>query len=139
MIELTVLPATTPAISRAELLSLLERNVDDALARARTDLSSDPLAPVFDATWLNATGYSYVQRGQRAQGLAALRLATEAHPASANAFDSLSEVLEATGQRAEALATAEKALALLPSDRTVPADQRAALEAGLTARIRRLR
>jgi hypothetical protein len=68
-----------------------------------------------------------------------LTLLTEAHPRSANAFDSLSEALEAAGQRGVVLKAAERALSLLPDDTTVPAAERVALEAGLKARIQRNR
>lgn len=139
LVELTHLPAVTPALSRAELQAQVEGDLASALVRARADLTRDPLAPVFDPAWLNATGYAYLQRGQHDRAVALLTLLTEAQPRSANAFDSLSEALEAAGRRPEALAAAERALALLPADPTVPAAQRAALEAGLTTRVARLK
>jgi len=139
LIELTHLPAIVPALSRAELQELVDRDVTQALARARQDLARDPLAPVFDATWLNATGYAQIQRGQRDRAMALFTLMTEAHPRSANAFDSLSEALEGAGRKAEALAAAERALALLPGDASVPPAQRPALEAGLRGRVARVK
>ena len=139
LVELTHLPAIAPALSRAELQALVTSDLTRALARAREDLARDPLAPVFDAAWLNAAGYAEIQRGQRDRAIAIFTLMTEAHPHSANAFDSLSEALEAAGHRPEALAAAERALALLPRDRSVPEPQRPALEAGLKARVARVR
>lgn len=139
LVDLTTLPAITPALSRAELQAHLEGDVASALVRARADLARDPKAPVFAEAWLNSTGYTYLQRGQHDRAIALLQLASEAYPRSANTFDSLSEILEAAGRRADALAAATRALELLPADTTVPAAQRAALEAGLTARVGRLR
>jgi tetratricopeptide (TPR) repeat protein len=139
LVELTHLPAITPALSRAELQAHVDGDVASAMVRARADLKRDPQSPVFDAAWLNATGYAYLQRKQHDRAIALLTLASEAQPRSANALDSLSEALEAAGQRAEALAAAERALTLLPADSSVPAAQRGALEAGLKARIARLR
>jgi tetratricopeptide (TPR) repeat protein len=139
LVELTHLPAIAPALSRSQLQALVDTDIDKAMTRARDDLARDPKAAVFDAAWLNATGYAYLQRNLRDRAIALLTLMTEAHPRSANAFDSLSEALEGAGRRAEALAAAERALTLLPGDRTVPAEQRAGLEAGLRARIARVR
>lgn len=139
MIELVHRPAIVPALSRTELQSGMAGDPAAAAARARADLARDPKAPVFDETWLNQIGYGFLQRGQHAAAVAMLTLASEAYPASANTFDSLSEVLEAAGRRAEALAAAERALGLLPGDTAVPAEQRTALEAGLRARVQRLK
>jgi tetratricopeptide (TPR) repeat protein len=94
---------------------------------------------VFDETWLNQTGYGFLQRGQHEPAIALLTLASEAHPRSANTFDSLSEILEAAGRKPEAIAAAERGLALLPDDKAVAAAQRPALEAGLRARVARLK
>jgi hypothetical protein len=139
LVELTHLPAITPALSRAEFQTLVDSDTAQALARAREDLARDPQAAVFDAAWLNALGYAQIQRNQRDRALAVFTLMTEAQPRSANAFDSFSEALEGAGRTAEALAAAEKALALLASDATVAPAQRAPLETGLKARIARLR
>lgn len=139
LVELTHHPAIVPALSRAEFQSLVDADLTKALTRAREDLARDPRAPVFDAAWLNATGYALIQRNQRDRAIAVFTVLTEAYPRSANAFDSYSEALEGAGRRAEALAAAEKALVLLPDDTTVPAPQRGALEAALKARVARLR
>jgi tetratricopeptide (TPR) repeat protein len=109
------------------------------MKEAREGLSRDPHAAVFDETWLNATGYELLQGGDRDRAVQVFTLNAEAHAASANALDSLSEGLEAAGRPAEALQAAEKALAALPADKSVPAAQRASVEAGLKARIARLR
>lgn len=138
LIELTYEPAIEPALSRGALISLIDRDVTEALARARADLARDPLAPVFEADWLNNAGYVQLQRGQPDRAIALMTLYTDAHPRSANAFDSLSEVLEAAGRTDEARAAATRALELLPGDSTVPSSQKSALEAGLKDRLARL-
>ena len=139
MIELVHTPAIDPALSRTELQAGLANDPEAAAARARVDLARDPTAPVFEEAWLNQLGYGFLQRGQHGAAVAAITLASEAYPTSANTLDSLSEVLEAAGRRADALAAAERALAALPSDTSVPAPQRATLEAGLRARVQRLK
>ncbi len=139
MIELTVLPASTPAITRTAWRALLDANLDDALARVRRDLVGDPKAQVFDAAWLSAQGNDAVLRGLTDRAIAIYTLATEATPKSALAFDALSETLERAGRRSEALATAEKALAALPRDSSVPVADRQALSDALRARLARLK
>ncbi len=139
MIELQHLPAVAPALSRAELQSGLTSDPAATAARARADLARDPKAPVFDEAWLNQAGYGFLQRGQQDAAVALLTLASEAYPGSANTFDSLSEVLETAGRRAEALAAAERALSLLSTDTAVPPEGRPALETTLRARVQRLK
>jgi len=139
MIELTGLPAVTPALTRTAFRALLDTNINDALARARQDLASDPRAQVFDAAWLGSQGYDAVLRGMTDRAIAIHTLATEAAPKSAQALDALSETLERAGRRSEALAAAEKALAAVPGDRALPAADRQALSDGLKARIARLK
>jgi tetratricopeptide (TPR) repeat protein len=139
LIELTSWPAVAPALSRTELRTLLDADLTKGLARARADLKSDPKAPVFDAAWLNSQGYDAAIRGLSDRAIAIYTLATEAAPRSANALDSLSDMLDRVGRKAEALAAAEKGLALLPADTTVTAADRKPLEDLLRARIARLK
>ncbi|HYC89593.1 MAG TPA: tetratricopeptide repeat protein [Thermoanaerobaculia bacterium] len=61
-------------------------------------------------------GYRLLSRGRRAEAVAVFTIATERHPRSANAWDSLSEALEANGELAAALKTARKALELQPEE-----------------------
>ena len=139
LIESRPLPAVVPAMTRREFRGLLTSDAPRAFALAREGLARDPDAAVFEEAWLNAVGYELTQAGQRPLGLDVFRLNVEAHPSSANAADSLSEALEEAGQRAPALEWAEKALRLLPADRTVPAPQRDGLQKALEGRIARLR
>ena len=61
-------------------------------------------------------GYRLLSRGRRAEAVSVFTIATERHPRSANAWDSLSEALEANGDRPAALKAARKALELQPED-----------------------
>ena len=139
MIEARARPAIVPAIGRTEFRALLDRDAARAMQLAREGLRRDPQAGVYEEAWLNALGYELMQRGQGPRALEVFRLLVDAYPGSANASDSLSEALETQGQRVEALAAAEKGLAALPQDRSLPPALRKALEDGLRARIERLR
>jgi dienelactone hydrolase len=139
LIEARERPAVVPAIARAEFRALLDRDAPRAMQLAREGLGRDPHAAVFDEAWLNALGYEMLQRSQPQKAVEVFTLNVEAHPGSANAFDSISEALESMGQRDQAVAWAVKGLSVLPADRSVPTDQRKALEEGLRARIARLK
>lgn len=99
--------------------------------------AKDAEAPVLNEATLNAFGYLLL-RSDRTTAIEVLRFATRQYPTSANAWDSLSEVLEGAGQKPEALAAARKGLELLPSDKSQVGDRRALLEKGLAERISRL-
>ena len=139
MIELQYLPAIEPAITRREFRRLLDENPARAGVAARESMTRDPLAAVFDEEYLNLLGYELLNQRQGEKAIEVLRLNVDAHPASANAMDSLSEALELIGQPAAALEWAAKALAALPADKAVPAAQRKPLEDGLKGRIARLK
>ena len=66
-----------------------------------------------------------------------LRQVVAMYPASANAYDSLSEALEASGARDEARDVARRGLEAL-AKQDLPDDRRKALEDGLRARVQRL-
>jgi hypothetical protein len=139
IVEVRERPAVVPAISRREFRPLLDSDPARALQVAREGLGRDPHAPLFEEGYLNSLGYEMLQRGQPARAVDVLTLNVEAHPESANAYDSLSEALETVGRPADALGWAEKGLSVLRNDRSVPAQQRTPLEDGLRARIARLR
>jgi tetratricopeptide (TPR) repeat protein len=139
LIEARARPAVVPAISRREFRGLVDRDMPKAMQQAREGLARDPLAALFDDAWLNGLGYELLQRGQPDKALDVFTLNVEAHPASVNAYDSLSEALEGVGRNAAALEWAEKGLAAAPRDASIPAAQRKALEDGLRARVARLK
>ena len=84
----------------------------------------DPKATLFPEAIANVIGYEHLQSGNVSQAIAVFSLNTSAFPASANAYDSLADAYVAAGKKDLARVNAQKALALLPSDTTVPADFR---------------
>ena len=83
---------------------------------------------------LNDLGYELAGRGEYAQAIAILELNAEFHPASANTYDSLGEVLLRSGDRERALAAYRKVLEALPGDTAASAALKAQL--GDTARAK---
>ena len=126
-------------MSRREFSRLLDEDPLRAGQLAREGLARDPQAVLFEEAYLNTLGYERLNQRQGDKAIEVLRLNADAHPASANAMDSLSEALELIGRHAAALEAAERALSLLPGDQSVPAPQRKALEDALRTRIGRLK
>jgi dienelactone hydrolase len=67
---------------------------------------------------LNQLGYDHLQAGRTEEAIRLFRLNTMAYPASANTYDSLADAYLANGQNELALRMSEKALELLPKDRS---------------------
>lgn len=85
---------------------------------------------------LNQIAYGLLNRGRAGDAITVFRIATSRHPQSPNAWDSLSEGLERSGAKQEAVAAARKALALLTDN--VDAPTRESVRAAATARVARL-
>jgi tetratricopeptide (TPR) repeat protein len=60
------------------------------------------------------------QHGRQDGALAIFRKVVELYPGSTNAYDSLSEALEAAGSRAEALSVAKRGLEALEKETLTP-------------------
>lgn len=67
---------------------------------------------------LNQLGYFHLQAGRTEEAVRLFRLNTMAYPTSANTYDSLADAHLANGQNELALRMSEKALELLPKDRS---------------------
>lgn len=122
----------------------------------------DPNAFVFPESMLNVLGYARLQSaGINLGGMASpadtptsvspqqvsqakqdalelFKLNTEAHPASANAQDSLADGYLANGKNAEALAAEQKCLELLPNDKS-PDQSKAQLREAAEGKIAKLK
>ena len=98
----------------------------------------DPNAFVFPEFPINILGYARLQAGEKAEALELFKLNTEAYPASANAWDSLSDGYLAAGQNDLALTAEQKCLNLLPADQN-DADFKRRLEEQAKAKIAKLK
>ena len=87
------------------------------LAEARR---SDPKAVVFPKTIVNLIGYEHLRAGDIKNALEIMKLNATAFPESRNAYDSLSDVHLASGQKELERQNAKKALELLALDATDP-------------------
>lgn len=74
--------------------------------------------PLFTEAQLNELGYFHLQAGRAGEASRLFRLNTLVYPSSANTYDSLADAYLATGQNELALRMSERALELLPKDRS---------------------
>jgi dienelactone hydrolase len=85
----------------------------------------DPRATLFPEAQLNLLGYLHLQAGRTRQAIELFNLNVEAYPSSANTYDSLGDAYLADGQHDLALRASEKALEMLPGDKTNEAGKKA--------------
>jgi len=127
-------PAATP---EGFFQSITERGVTAALAQFEADRTRDPEAALFREDRLNALAYRLLRTQKAPEAIAIFRRIIELYPASSNAYDSLSEALETTGAREEALAVTRKGLEVLERQDLTP-QARQQMADLLRARLKRL-
>ena len=82
--------------------------------------SVDPHAYLFPEFVLNLAAYERLQAKQTKDAVELFQVNTEAYPNSANAYDSLGDGYLADGQKEKAIQASQKALELLPADKSIP-------------------
>ncbi|MGZ8867324.1 MAG: hypothetical protein ACXW2P_03195 [Thermoanaerobaculia bacterium] len=87
---------------------------------------------------LLAMAYRLLGRGRGAEAIEIFQIATKRYPKSANAWDSLSEALEAAGDKKKSVEAAHKALAALPVDSSLTGPMRESVRAASAERVARL-
>ncbi len=85
-------------------------NLDAAVAGYKKLQAANPSDPGLAETRFNEIGYGFLQKKDYPKAIAIFRLNTELYPASANPYDSLGEALEASGDKAGAIAMYKKAV-----------------------------
>ncbi|HXE91328.1 MAG TPA: cytochrome P460 family protein [Terriglobales bacterium] len=97
-----------------------------------------PEAAVFREDGLNGLGYRLLNARRNQDAIAVFSLATREFPQSANAFDSLADAYEQSGNREQALTAAQKSLALALAARDMDANLQAQIVRAAQERIARL-
>lgn len=96
--------------------ALLKQNFANAGKVATALKNADPSFTLNEQE-LNAWGYQLLGQKKAAEALAVFQLNASLFPQSANAYDSLGEVQEITGNKKEALASYKRSLALNPENK----------------------
>jgi dienelactone hydrolase len=99
------------------------RVAEQLAAERRKNPKSEIVAPVF----VNQLGYEAIQDGETKAAVSIMQINVDALPSSSNAWDSLGDAYLADGQREKAREAAERALALVDSDASEPAERREAI------------
>ncbi len=97
-----------------------------------------PSATVLRLPSLDRVADRLGRNGRPADALAVYEEITRRFPASANAWDNLSEAYEKAGAAAQSRQAVERGLAALATDQALSSNRRAALERALKARAQRL-
>jgi hypothetical protein len=131
-------PAITPAPTADEVVALVQtRGIEEAMRRIDEARRTDPEATLFRQATFNQLGYRLL-RGQRiAESIVVFRKLVEWFPGSSNAWDSLAEALETSGERQQAIDATRKALDVLATQE-LSDDQRQRMQDILEARVKRL-
>lgn len=99
----------------------------------------DPKSPVLETGFVNRLGYQALEAGDPRSAVEILQINVTANPSSANAWDSLGDAYLADGQKDKAREAAQKALALLPDDKSADGDQRKAIQDSAQGKLDQLK
>ncbi len=134
-------PANPPAIPpEIHSLDLLDQPGGPAkLAQMLSDArQKNPKEPFIPEGALEGVAYDHLQSKDTKGALEILKLDAAAYPESPNAYDGLSDVYLAEGQKDLARQNAQKALELLPSDTVDPQDFKDAIKASAEQKLKQL-
>jgi dienelactone hydrolase len=109
--------------------------ISTLLAEARR---KDPKVTLFPEAIVNQLGYERIQSGDTKGAIEIMQLNVTAYPASANAYDSLSDAYLADGQNELARRNAERALEVLASSTSESAERRDLIRASAQQKLKQL-
>lgn len=124
--------------SAFELVRLAAQKGMAATQTLVTEICGSDVAACLEEHPLNSLGYELLGQERAEDAVAAFRIAAWAHPASANAQDSLADGCLAIHDRECGRQALERAIALAPGDPSLDDASRAAFIASATARMRAL-
>lgn len=136
----TTAKASSHSSPETEFLELLDHQGGPAKAAQKYDAlrKSDPKASLFSEAVMNRIGYEHLQAGDTKGAVDIMKLNVMAYPKSPNVYDSLSDAYLADGQKVLAKQNAQKALELLASDTTDPADRRKGIRESAETKLKQL-
>ncbi len=132
---------TAPRVNpnaRVPAEDLASGRVDEAVAAYKKLQAANPADPAISEMRLNQRGYAFLEKKDYPKAIAVFRLNTELYPASANAYDSLAEALEGSGDKAGAVAMYRKCIEIASSPGAESAPQNAAARSHAEARLKEL-
>lgn len=135
-----VAPESERVPKGASVLGILDEPGGAAKISAQLEAArkKDPKATLFPEGLVNVLGYEHMQRGDTKGAIEILKLNASAYPNSANTYDSLADAYLADGQRDLARENAQKALAMLASDSSVPEDRKKLIRESAEQKLKQL-
>lgn len=129
-----------PLSRNASLLNLLDEpgGAAKAVEIYNEEHKRDPKYPPLSETIVNRIGYEHLALGDTQDAIQILRMNVTAYPNSANAYDSLSDAYFAAGQKDLARQNAKKALELLATDTSGPAERRKGIQESAEQKLKQL-
>jgi dienelactone hydrolase len=128
-----------PTVTEEFWNTLMKGDINRARQIYDATKKKDSTVVLFPENDLNLHGYQLLQEGKPKDAVQVFRLNVDAYPGSANTYDSLSDGLLADGNTTEALRYAEKAIAVLPTDKQVSEELREAIRESAEKKIRDLK
>jgi tetratricopeptide (TPR) repeat protein len=126
-------------LTTAEFLNAVAlKGLGPALAAFREQTSRRGRPALSEAT-VNTVGYTVLASGRAEDAVKIFELNVEAHPESANVYDSLADAQLAAGKTDAALESAEKALRLLDADTTLTPDRKELIRRSAAQKVERLK
>jgi pimeloyl-ACP methyl ester carboxylesterase len=123
-----------------EVVAVANKGSLDAVKTLLTSICGDQsVGAGVDADLFNAYGYDLLSRQHFADATVVFEVVAWAHPASANAQDSLADGYLAVGQREKARLAVQRAIELAPADKTMDAESRASFIADEIRRLKQLK
>jgi len=105
----------------------------------KTDPSFNPFYnAVVRENAINGLGYSLLQDKRHSEAVKVFEVITEAYPASANAWESLSEAYETNGEQGKAKVAVMKAIELIDKDNTMNANLKLQVRESAEERLKRV-
>jgi dienelactone hydrolase len=128
------------ASQSVQMLNQIEMagGVEQATRKLAEARRSDPKAVIFPEAIVNLIGYEHLQAGDTKNAVEIMKLNVTAFPESPNAYDSLSDVYLADGQKELARQNAKKALELLALDTIDPPARRDAIRDNAQLKLKQL-
>ena len=127
---LTIMDAGQRPPTQDEFMAMLQDgHVDTAVAIYEKFSSEQPGLVSFPEAQMNMMGYRYLQGGRVQEAIMIMKMNADAHPSSANCWDSLTEAYIAGGDNEHALECVNMVLQVLPEDTNISEEFRQTLQA----------
>jgi tetratricopeptide (TPR) repeat protein len=105
------------SITETLLATITSSGLDPALKQYHDLKAAEPATYNFDEGELNTLGYQLIRAKKLKEAIRIFQLNIEAYPQSSNAYDSLAEAFMDSGDKPQAIANYQKAIALNPKNR----------------------